>query len=461
MKLALVPPLHRSLRPEMRPDPLRDALAEHVEQSVLSVLDPDRIEALAEDMGAVERQRTHHAGLVVCALILSAFERSTDTEGRLLDARITYEMLGGPASGKTSFRKQIHKLVPVMTELLQRQIGSLAKRSGDRALGGRLRELADIVVPDGCAFKLAKCLSGIFPGTGTASELKLHAVYSLKANICISVKQTAGSVHDSEGFWPESWVEGGLYLWDLGYQNNKRFIDATIAGAYVLQRLKNDANPVVLASYGSTGNRREVAFDDGTPARLSDACEFDLMHKGDVLDLDVEITDGTRSVVARVVCVPHQGEDRYYLTTLSRDVFSAYDIAELYRLRWEVELLFRDWKGAMRLDEVRRLSHPLSLQAAITASLLAAALSRQIHHQLEQLTQEQVQKDIDTDTPVSFPPSASRIPSRSAPVLRASLQSCPGGLGSQRAGSKSNRLIREPSTRPLFCYSSSTRPRWL
>lgn len=438
MELALVPPLRRPLYSETQPDPLRDLLAEHIEQSVSSMLDPERIEALAQDMGAVERQRTHHAGLIVCALILSAFQRSTDTEGRLLDARRTYEMLGGPASGKTSFRKKVHGLVPVLSELLRRRLHSLAHERRSSPLGGRLRELADILIPDGCAFKLAQCLSGIYPGTGTASELKLHAVYSVRAQGCTQVLQTAGAVHDSDGFWPETWLPGALYLWDLGFQNIQRFIDAVLAGADVLQRLKDNANPVVLASYGPTGSRRDIALDDGTPARLSEACEFELVHKSDVLDLDVQLTEAARSIVARIVCVPHQGEDRYYLTTLPREVFSAHDIAELYRLRWEVELLFRDWKGAMRLDEVRRLRHPLSLQAAVTSSLLAAVLARDIHSRLEQLVREQVVREVNAERQASF---RSAIPHP------------------RRTATEPHRLCHKPSARTLLSSPPSARLR--
>ena len=35
-------------------------------------LHPDRLQALAEDLGCVERARKHHAGLMTIALILSA-----------------------------------------------------------------------------------------------------------------------------------------------------------------------------------------------------------------------------------------------------------------------------------------------------------------------------------------------------------------------------------------------------
>ena len=88
------------------------------------------------------------------------------------------------------------------------------------------------------------------------------------------------------------------------------------------------------------------------------------------------------------MCVPCGGEDRYYLTTLPREVFTPHDVAEMYRLRWEVELFFRNWKGAVRLDEVRRLSHPVSLQVAVTASLLAALLARDISARLDILAEQ-------------------------------------------------------------------------
>ncbi len=110
------------------------------------------------------------------------------------------------------------------------------------------------------------------------------------------------------------------------------------------------------------------------------------------------LTDERRSVLAHVVCVPFGGEDRHYLTTLPRDVFTAHDVADLYRVRWEVELFPRTWKGAVRRDEVRSLEHPASLDVAITASLLAAVLARDMSAGLERLTEQTA------PTSVAIPP---------------------------------------------------------
>lgn len=407
-ELFVIPKLHRTLRPVVAPDPLRDAFAKHVAETTVALLDPDRIEAIGEDMGIIHKHRVHHAGLLVCAMVLSALERGSDTEGRWLDIQTTYRRLGGPDSGSTSIRKMGRRMRPVMKEMMRRRMAAIVAGTRDEKLRGRLRAFADAPIPDGCAFKLASVLSGIYPGTGQPAEMKLHAVYSVKAGTAVSVSPSAGSVHDSDGFWPEKWETGALYIWDLGYNSYERFIDAVTAGACVLQRLKDGANPVALASYGPTGARRELVANDGGPLRFNDACEFGYVHHQRVLDLDVEIEDGRRrKVVARVVCVPFDGEDRYYLTTLPRDIFTPHDVAELYRIRWEVELFFKGWKGGARLDHVHRLCNPESLDAAITASMLGALLSRDLHTRLERLADESTAANTNSvATSDAFPPRA-------------------------------------------------------
>jgi putative transposase len=402
-ELAIVPSTRFSFRPELKPDPLRDRLAHEVATSVLEFLDPERLQGMAEDLGVVKKHRVHHLGLVACSLITSAYQRSTDTQGRWLDAQCLYEQLGGNPSSKTSFRTACRRCQPVLRRLLRRGLRALAKKAPEK-LRGRLEQFADILIPDGCAFKLAKALTGLYPGTGTDAELKLHAVYSVRVGAEVSLSSSAGSMHDSDGFWPEPWQSGALYIWDLGYQNSHRFVQAQRAGAQVLQRLKDKVNPVVLASYGPTGRRRALVHDDGSPMRLNEAIEFGFVHKSAVLDLDIELVGekGDKTTV-RVVCVPFAGEDRYYQTTLCREVFTPQDVAELYRIRWEVELLFRSWKGALRLDEVRRLKNPQSLQTAVYAALCASVLNVEVHQRLQHLTDE--------DTPVALsPPPAAFFP---------------------------------------------------
>src|SRR5262249_32067611 len=153
----------------------------------------------------------------------------------------------------SGFRKAARKIGPVLQEVVKRRLGGLAKSTASPELRGRLGLLREILVPDGCAFKLASKLAPTYAGTGQDSELKLHAVYAVRAGGLVSLEATAGSTHDNDGFKPKTWLPGALYIWDLGYNDYGRVVEATVAGALVLQRLKAQANPRVIASYGEGG----------------------------------------------------------------------------------------------------------------------------------------------------------------------------------------------------------------
>ena len=383
-----MPQLRRGLVSPPMVTPLADRLAPHIDAAFRTMLDPDRIDAIAEDLGAIERRTVYHAGLAVCAWILSAFERGTDTEGRQLDAHRTYDQLGGPQGKRTAWRDLSIKLRPVFRELLSRATRRWLARA-PAAMRGRLAAFTDVLIPDGCAFKLANALSGVYKGTGTASEFKLHAIYSVGHGSLTRLATSGGAVHDSDGLPDDEWQTGVLYLWDLGYNDYARFMEAARTHAHIIQRLKNKANPVVVASYGPTGVRREITAADGSAVRLNDACDLGILHQSRVLDLDIVLeSPGRPSLAARVVCVPCNGIERWYLTTLPRAIFTAFDVAEIYRVRWEVELYFRHWRGAVRLDEVRRLKDPAALEVAVLASMLASMLSHEIHDALDRLAAE-------------------------------------------------------------------------
>lgn len=393
MQLAVIPQLFRKQDSTPAACELRGRLAVAVDATVLDWLDPDRIDALAEDLRVVHRRRLHHFGLIVCSLVLSALERGADTHGRWLDAQATYRALGGADSGETSFREQVQKSLPVLRELLARRLRQIVAASGPE-LRGRLSRFADVLVPDGCAFKLAAALSGVHPGTGNASELKLHAVYSVRAAGPCALTMTAGNVQDSKVL-DSRWKKDVLYIWDLAFDSRQRFFEVAQAGAHVLQRLRADANPPVLARHDVSSAARLLARGDGT-LKLRQAVQSGWLPKETTLDLDVQMRnphDRRCAYVARVVRVRFASEDRFYLTTLPRDVFTAYDIAELYRVRWEVERLFREWKGAVHVDDVRSLRSAVSMQVAVHASLLAALFARDVHRDLESVCRTSANDD--------------------------------------------------------------------
>ena len=66
------------------------------------------------------------------------------------------------------------------------------------------------------------------------------------------------------------------------------------------------------------------------------------------------------------------------LTNLPR-TFAANSVGQLYRLRWQIELLFKDWKSYANLHALQT-EHPAIVEGFIWASLCAAFLKRALAH---------------------------------------------------------------------------------
>lgn len=380
-------------------------VAEALTERFAWFLAPVRINAIAEDLRAMERVRQFDLGVVVLSVILSALSRSSDTEGRVRDAFALYRQIHTTVNATDEgFRKAMGRSATVLLHLLQQWMREAS--SVMAPLRGRLSFFKDLLLTDSTCFKLARALAGALPGSGTTAALKLHAIYSVRAQTALSVEATEGRAHDAPHFRPV-WQPGALYLWDLGYNDYDRAVDAHVAAAFFAQRLKDKANPRVLAWYDPEGRRHEVARGPrGALARLDEVlAQTPVLQHGGALDLDVVLEGKGVSAVLRVVCVPSDGQDRYYLTNLPREHFSPHDVAEIYAARWEVELLFKDWQGGCRLDEVARLSNLDTLRAAIYGGLLAHLLSRELARAarpVERVAPDEIDED-DGDVTESAP----------------------------------------------------------
>jgi hypothetical protein len=107
-------------------------------------------------------------------------------------------------------------------------------------------------------------------------------------------------------------------------------------------------------------------------------------------DLDVVVWPKTmarsrQSVRVRLVIVPGpDGEQRPYLTNLAADRWSPGFLREAYRLRWQVELVFKELKQDLSLRAVPS-KDPHAVQVFAWASLIALALSRAVATWLQPL----------------------------------------------------------------------------
>ncbi|MBK8482051.1 MAG: transposase [Proteobacteria bacterium] len=134
---------------------------------------------------------------------------------------------------------------------------------------------------------------------------------------------------------------------DLGYASLKLLSSCDRYGVSYVLRLKENWKPKVLHVARGSVSR---TFAPGTDLDLLLQREV-LKLDGKVIDADVELGHGSRVVGARLVGVSTPKGYCFYLTNLAPDV-APRAVADLYRVRWEIELDNKLDKSCLRLDDI-------------------------------------------------------------------------------------------------------------
>ena len=296
-----------------------------------------------------------------------------------------YLMAANRPMAKSAFYRWVSKprLVPWLEMLLASVLDKM-KRTVPRRLAGALGQFRDLFVPDSSVLHLPAYLAALYPGTGkgrSAAALKLHVVQEMSGGGIRTFKTTDGKASDSKHFHVGPWAEGALLLMDLGYYCFRRFARIHDLGGFFISRVKDKANPWIVRSLRThRGQQVPVAGE-----RLQDILGRLRRH---ILDCEVEVEyqarayRGTRRghrLALRLVGIWDQADRAYhlYFTNIPPEKLRAEQIADAYRLRWQVELFFRELKGIHKLEDLPG-QKPHVIRAMILASLLAAVVTRRL-----------------------------------------------------------------------------------
>ena len=237
----------------------------------------------------------------------------------------------------------------------------------------------DIVIQDGSSFALKHKLRDVFPGRFTTIEpaaVEIHATYSGFSDEVCSV-QIAPDKEAERQFLPDpSTLLGRLLLADRGYPGVEYFEAVREHGGAFIMRLSRAHDPWVRTAWV---DGKRIALSK--PVWLSHFIAQNLNHR---MDLDVEYERGNgkhkRMVGFRVIVLPGTEKTMTRLcTNLPRTPFSLELVARLYRFRWQIELLFKEWKSYANLHKFDTANEHIAA-GLIWASLCAAVLKRFLAH---------------------------------------------------------------------------------
>jgi hypothetical protein len=118
--------------------------------------------------------------------------------------------------------------------------------------------------------------------------------------------------------------------------------------------------------------------------RLNEALEKKvLLDDAGAVDLDVRLESEGRHATARVTAVlAPDGNFHWYLTTVPRNVLTVGEVAQAYRLRWYIELVFKQLKSGLGLKAIRA-TRPGAVMALVYAKVIALCLARLLELSVE------------------------------------------------------------------------------
>lgn len=341
------------------------------------VFSENDLNALGKEIGLCERERIITPYRLVLSVVIALASSEVET---LADLQRHFNALFETQIGYKAFYNQLAK-----AELpdLMRAVTSLAIRQMSfRVLAFRADSpfcrFKELLLHDGSSFALKDALEAVFPGrftTVSPAAVELHTTMDLLSNTAVKIILAPDAESEQENLPDPERLKDSLFLADRGLVNLCYMHKIDQNGGSFIIRGKEGMNPYVLDAWREDGDRPRRLRNK----RLSEI--RDKLPKRQAMDLEVgwEV-DGVPMIFRMIVTWnPQTKEFQYLITNLDAGEFSLEDVCLAYHLRWQVELLFKEWKSYANLHAFNTES-PEIAEGLIWSSIIAAALKRFLAH---------------------------------------------------------------------------------
>jgi len=349
----------------------------HIRDVLTSLFSAQFIRHHAAALGAVRRRRKVDIVALVYTLVL-AFDRGATRS--LASMRRAYAAATGTTLAPSAFYDRFTpSLTKLMKKLAERALAKLAHNGTkkQRAFGVFLK----LLIADGSLVRLPDVLERHYPSVWTnhtRASVKLHVIMNGTTRTPERVRFAPGSSHDLSLMTVEACCIGSLYIFDLAYYQGKLFDRIMERGGNFLCRVKKDANFRIIAADNPrwVGRRHKSILAEMRGRSFDVWVDYAYRH--------IPERDWTWwSLELRLIGIWSDELRRHRLYLTSAPVFAlpADVVAEVYAVRWEVELLFRELKSQLNLEHMPSGNKAVA-ECMLYASLLALALDRTLRRDL-------------------------------------------------------------------------------
>lgn len=230
-----------------------------------------------------------------------------------------------------------------------------------------------VIIADSCKFALPQQFAKDYPaysGNRAKSLMNIQYSFDLKhgnwegleltqptENDMVYTKRTLEQIH-----------EGDLHIRDLGYVSHAYLVKIVKEGAFFISRLHPLWNPILcdtekmvdwVSLYKKMKQTRIAHFETMIvigKGRHAFNCRLI------AVPVPEEVwAERIRKAQIRAKSVGYHLTDEYkhrcrfslFITNTTQEMLGAADISQLYRLRWQIELVFKTWKSLLNIHKVK------------------------------------------------------------------------------------------------------------
>jgi len=342
------------------------ALDEFIEKANL-LFDKEAVEAAARRTGFVQRESelSGHLFLTVFAFGMSVYGEPT------LEQLISLMKTAVPEFdiSRSGLHQRINERAVDFFEFALSKAIQLRVPSNFNL--NSMKKFESVLIIDSTSFQVPRNLENIFPGSGgkaSGAAVKIQFGYDLKKARFFYLLQEGNRPDNCErnGFLEEI-RPGDLIIRDLGYFSTKSFKEIDDKNAYYLSRLKSDTAIYLKDETGNvvkkdlteivkdtkcTLREFEISIKSGkdfTPARLAVEKVPEAIYSERLRKINENHRKKGRTVSDRVkLCA----SVNLYISNAPPDFLPAERFRPLYGVRWQIEIVFKNWKTNFNLDKV-------------------------------------------------------------------------------------------------------------
>lgn len=342
------------------------------------LLPHELLDSTARAVGFIRRLRQLEAWAFVFSVVLSRF--CSGTPG-FEDARRQYQKLTGKSIEARPFHLRFKQ--EKARQLMERAFDTATAgwRSARRSGHPLFRFFPDLVACDSSLVHLPDGLRKFFQGLRKVkAQLKVFLIISVVSRVPLHAELMPARHSDQKYPLPlDRFRPGTLWLFDKGFVAYERLCSLAAESHYFLCPMAQHPNPFILSVISGPNELRKKVRRSRGEVRLRS-----VLPRGKTIgrrfDLEVLLQDKgpAAQMPVRLVILPGpKGTQRPFLTNLRGQPWQPNVLGELYRLRWQIELVFRELKQELQLEAIPT-KDPVAATVFVWASLLALALSRAV-----------------------------------------------------------------------------------